>query len=57
MIAAKLQIPRKTSNGTHTIRKIKLVLFSFHDRLLNFSENIGISETNNQEERQTSNNI
>ena len=53
MIAAKLLIPKKTRNGIHTIKKMKLILFVFHERFLNFSENIGISDTSNHENRQT----
>ena len=54
MIAAKLLIPKKTRNGIHTIKKMKLILFVFHERFLNFSENIGISDTSSPENRQTS---
>ena len=53
-MAAKLLIPRKTSKGIQIIKKIKLTLLSAHDRLLNFRENIGISDTSNHEDRQTS---
>lgn len=53
-MAAKLLIPRKTSKGIQIIKKIKLTLLSPHDRLLNFRENIGISDTSNHEDRQTS---
>ena len=53
MIAAKLLIPKKTRNGIHTIRKMKLILFVLHERFLNFNENIGISDTINHENRQT----
>ena len=54
MIAAKLLIPKKMRKGMHTIKNVKLVLLSFHDRFLNFKENMGISATNNHENRQTS---
>ena len=54
MIAAKLLIPKKTRNGIHTIKKMKLILLSFYDRFLNFKENIGISDTSSPENRQTS---
>ena len=53
MIAAKLHIPKKTRNGMQTIRKMKLILLLFHDKFLNFKENIGISDTNNPEKIQT----
>ena len=53
MITAKLQIPKNISVGIHTIKNMKLILLSFQDRFLNFKENIGISETSNQENRQT----
>lgn len=53
-MAAKLLIPRNTRKGMHTIKNVKLVLLSFHDRFLNFKENMGISATNNHENRQTS---
>lgn len=56
MIAAKLLIPKNTSKGMHTIKKMKLVLFSFHDKFLNFNENMGISETKSQEKKQTNKN-
>jgi hypothetical protein len=56
MIAEKLQIPKKMRNGMQTSRKMKLVLLSFHDRFLNLSENIGISDTSSHEKRQTSSN-
>ena len=56
IIAAKLQIPKKMRNGMQTSRKMKLVLLSFHDRFLNLSENIGISDTSSHEKRQTSSN-
>ena len=49
MIAAKLLIPKKMRNGIHTIKKMKLILFVLHERFLNFSENIGISDTNSKE--------
>ena len=44
MMAAKLLIPRNIRRGMQIIRNIKLILLSFHDRFLNFSENIGISD-------------
>ena len=53
MMAAKALICNIARSGMQTIRKIKLVLLSFHERFLNFKENIGISETNNQENTQT----
>jgi len=53
MIAAKLLILKKMRNGIHTIRKMKLILLVLHERFLNFSENIGISDTSNHENRQT----
>ena len=56
IIAEKLQIPKKMRNGMQTSRKMKLVLLSFHDRFLNLSENIGISDTSSHEKRQTSSN-
>ena len=49
MIAAKLLIPKKMRNGIHTIKKMKLILLVLHERFLNFSENIGISDTNSKE--------
>lgn len=49
MIAEKPLIPRKRSNGAQTIRKIKLILLSFHDKFLNFKANIGNSATSNNE--------
>ena len=52
-MAAKLLIPRNTRKGMHTIKNVKLILLSFHDRFLNFKENMGISATNNHENRQT----
>ena len=48
-MAAKLLIPRSRRRGMQIIRNIKLILLSFHDRFLNFKENIGISDTNNKE--------
>ena len=54
MMAAKLLIPRNMRRGMQIIRNIKLILLSFHDRFLNFSENIGISDTSSPENRQTS---
>lgn len=56
MMAAKPLMPKKSSNGTQTSKKIKLTLLSFHDRFLNFNENIGISATNSQANRQTNKN-
>ena len=41
---------RKT---THTNRKKKRSLLCDHDKSLNFSENIGISDTSSHEERHT----
>ena len=55
-MAEKLQTPIKRRRGMQTIRKTKLTLLSFHDKFLNFKENIGISETSSQENRPTSNN-
>lgn len=49
MMAAKLLIPRNIRRGMQIIRNIKLILLSFHDRFLNFSENIGISDTSSPE--------
>lgn len=46
-------IPRKISKGIQTIRNIKLTLLSFQERFLNFNENIGISDTNNHENKST----
>ena len=46
MMAAKLAISRNTRKGMQIIRNIKLILLSFHERFLNFRENIGISDTN-----------
>ena len=40
-MAAKLLIPRSRRRGMQIIRNIKLILLSFHDRFLNFKENIG----------------
>ena len=54
MMAAKLLIPNKIRKGMQMIRKIKLTLLSFHDRFLNFRENMGISDTNSHENRHTS---
>ena len=54
MMAAKLLIPRNIRRGMQIIRNIKLILLSFHDRFLNFSENIGISDTSSPENKQTS---
>lgn len=56
IIAAKPLTFKNTRSGTQTIKKIKLTLLSFHERLLNFNENMGISDTSNQENRQTSTN-
>ena len=56
MMAAKPLTCKKARSGIHTVRKIKLTLLSFQERLLNFRENIGISATNNQENRQTNTN-
>lgn len=56
IMAEKLQIPMKRRRGMQTIRKMKQVLLSFHDRFLNFKENIGISETRSQENIPTNNN-
>ncbi len=53
MMAAKLTDSRNTRRGMQIIRNIKLILLSFHERFLNFSENIGISDTNSHENRQT----
>ena len=53
MIAAKLLIPKKMRNGIHTIKKMKLILLVLHERFLNFSENIGISDTSNHVTSQT----
>ena len=53
MIAAKLLIPRNIRRGMQIIRNIKLMLLSFHERFLNFRENIGISDTNSHENRHT----
>ncbi len=53
MIAANPLMPRKINNGAQTIRKMKLILLSFHDKFLNFSENMGISAMSNHEKRQT----
>ena len=44
---------KKTRSGMQTIRKMKLILLSFHERLLNFNENIGVSDTSNHENKQT----
>ena len=52
MIAAKLLIPKKQGMDTYN-QEMKLILFVFHERFLNFSENIGISDTSNHENRQT----
>ena len=51
--AAKPLTFKKTRSGMQTIRKMKLILLSFHERLLNFNENIGISDTSNHENKQT----
>lgn len=56
IMAEKLQIPMKRRRGIQIIRKMKQVLLSFHDRFLNFKENIGISETRSQENIPTNNN-
>ena len=53
MMAAKLAISRNTRKGMQIIRNIKLILLSFHERFLNFRENIGISDTNSHENRHT----
>ena len=55
MIAAKLLIPKKTRNGIHTIKKMKLTLLSFQDKFLNLRENIGISDISNHEKSITNN--
>ena len=52
MMTAKLQTPKK-SIGMQTNRNVKLILLSLHDRFLNFSENIGSSDTSSHEKRQT----
>ena len=56
IIIAKLQIPVKIRAGRHTIKKMKLILLSFHERFLNFKENIGISDTSNHEKTQINTN-
>ena len=56
IMVEKLQIPMKRRRGIQIIRKMKQVLLSFHDRFLNFKENIGISETRSQENIPTNNN-
>ena len=43
--AAKPLTFKKTRSGMQTIRKMKLILLSFHERFLNFNENMGISDT------------
>lgn len=53
IMAAKLLIPKKTMSGMQTKRNKKRILFSFHERFLNFSENIGISATNNHDVSKT----
>ena len=54
MMAAKLHAPSKVKRGMHTKRKVKLTLLSFHLKLLNLSENMGISDTSSHENRQMS---
>ena len=39
--AAKPLTFKKTRSGMQTIRKMKLILLSFHERFLNFNENMG----------------
>lgn len=51
--AAKPLTFKKTRSGMQTIRKMKLILLSFHERFLNFNENMGISDTSSHENRQT----
>lgn len=49
--------PRTCKTAKKTMlsnKKRKLTLLSFHERLLNFNENIGISDTNSHENRQIS---
>ena len=54
--AAKPLTFKKIRSGMQTIRKMKLTLLSFHERFLNFNENIGISDTSSHENRQTNTN-
>lgn len=51
MIAENPPTCRNTSKGIQVSKKMKTILLSFHERFLNFKENIGISETNNQENK------
>lgn len=53
MMAAKPVIPKNARKGMQTIRNMKLILLSFHERFLNFRENISISDTSNPENRHT----
>ena len=57
MIAANPLMPKKTNKGMHTIKKIKLTLLSFQDKLLNLRENMGISDTNSHEKSMTNSRI
>lgn len=56
IIAANPLVRRTRSNGMHNSKKQKLTLLSFQLRLLNFRENMGISDTNNQENKPTATN-
>ena len=53
MMAANPLIWKIAKRGIHTNRNVKLTLLSFQERFLNFSENMGISEINSQENKQT----
>ena len=57
MIAANPLTPKKINKGIHTIKKIKLILLSFQDKLLNLRENMGISDTNSHEKGMTNSRI
>ena len=55
MHAAIPVVPKNKISKMQIKRKIKQTLFSFQDKLLSFRENIGISDINNHENRQTKN--
>ena len=55
--AAKPAIFSVISRMALIMTNIKAILLSFQERFLNFNENIGISETNSHENRQTSANV
>ena len=51
--AAKPLTFKKQEVGCRQSGKMKLILLSFHERFLNFNENMGVSDTSSHENRQT----